>query len=141
MGIVLCASYQTFLLCWVRSPMLGGSLGPFRSSRRPACRAFPRLPTDASGTAFAMYTPVEIQFSEAWWRFLHVDMMAAPLSAELRTCSISPPRVCVVPPDQSPRYVVNVPAARVRPPDVRRQRPGGLARERCQAPGLPAMPP
>jgi hypothetical protein len=55
-----------------------------------------------------MHTPVEIHFSEACWRFLHDDMMAPPLSAELRAALDLSPRVRIVPADPSPRYIVNM---------------------------------
>ena len=81
-----------------------------------------------------MYTPLEIHFSEACCRFLHDDIMAAPLSAELRVAPDLSPRVRIVPSDPSPRYVVNVP--RLHAYNLLTF----VGSERCQAPGLPAMP-
>src|SRR5262245_49257067 len=53
-----------------------------------------------------MYTPVEVHFSDACWRLLHDETLPTPLGPELRAILDLSPRVRVVMPDPSPRYVV-----------------------------------
>jgi hypothetical protein len=55
-----------------------------------------------------MYTPIEVHFSESCWRLLHDDTLPIPLSRELRAVLDLGPRLRVVPPDPSPRYVVTM---------------------------------
>lgn len=56
-----------------------------------------------------MDTPVEIHCSEVCWRFLHDDVVAALLTAELRAVIIDlSPRVRRALPEPTPRYVVSM---------------------------------